>query len=132
VEGPDRVWEGAKITFLSNPEIVTTIEIIDCFFKLFFAESLDACGELAGMALEERIEDYWRMLKQGTLRLHDPEIDDEPFIIQLTETPSQQARARPTGAKLFAVRQHLHRAARRFQSGSATQAAAGGAGRRDW
>jgi hypothetical protein len=95
----------------ADPEIVTTIEIIDCFFKLFFAESVDGCAEPAGMTPEERIEDYWLMLKQGTLRLYDPEIDDEPFIIQLTETPSQQARARPMGAKLFAVRQHLRRAA---------------------
>jgi hypothetical protein len=48
------------------------------------------------------------------MRLYDPEADndDDPFV-QRTVTPGQQARARVIGAKLYAIRQRLRRAAQR-------------------
>jgi hypothetical protein len=51
------------------------------------------------------------MLKQGRLRLKDDFDDDDSPFVQEAITPGQRARARAMGSKLFAVRQHLRRAA---------------------
>jgi len=93
----------------ADPEFVTFIKIIDCFFDELTAQAYPA---LVGKTPEQRIEDYWLMLKQGTLRLRDPEIDDDDAFVVQTENPGQQARARVVGAKLYAIRRHLVRAQR--------------------
>jgi divalent metal cation (Fe/Co/Zn/Cd) transporter len=73
---------------------------------------VDAEPGCAADTAEAIIENGWKMLKRGILRLSDPEVDDDdvPFI-QGAVTAGQRARARVVGVKLFAIRQHLRRAA---------------------
>jgi hypothetical protein len=104
-----------------DPDAIATIEMID----LFFAGLAERVGEQRGVepglvTAEEIIEYGWRMMKRGIVRLHDREVDDEDDpLIQEAVTPGQRVRARRMGAKLFAVRQHLRRAARKRQEGRA-------------
>lgn len=99
-----------------DPDAIATIEIVD----LFFAGLAERVGQQRGvepLATAERIIEYgWKMMKRGAVRLRDPEADDDDDpLIQEAVTPGQRVRARRMGAKLFAVRQHLRRAARRRQ-----------------
>jgi hypothetical protein len=94
-----------------DPDIAFTIKAIDAFFCELPTKSLGVCPELAGKTAEEVIENYWRLLKDGALRLYDPEVDDDVVIVAEAETPGQRARARHVGAKLWAIRQHLRRGA---------------------
>jgi hypothetical protein len=100
-----------------DPDVIVGIRMIDLFFELM-AKRVDAEPRCAADTAEAIIEDGWKMLKRGILRLYDPEVDDddEPFI-QGAVTPGQRARARVVGAKLYAIRQHLRRAARRKATG---------------
>jgi hypothetical protein len=76
-------------------------------------EDLAAPGyTLEGLLRQEMVEGFWRMLKQGRLRLKDDFDDDDSPFVQEVVTPGQRARARVIGAKLFAIRQHLRRTAR--------------------
>jgi hypothetical protein len=100
-----------------DPDAVAGIRMIDLFFELM-AKRVDAEPGCAADTAEAIIENGWKMLKRGILRLSDPEVDDddEPFI-QGAVTPGQRARARVVGAKLYAIRLHLRRAARRKANG---------------
>jgi hypothetical protein len=95
-----------------DPDAIAVIRMIDLFFERM-AKWREAEPGLAADTAEAIIERCWKMMKQGIMRLRDPEADDEdgPFI-QGAVTPGQRARARVIGAKLFAVRQHLRRVAR--------------------
>jgi hypothetical protein len=99
----------------ADPSIALMIQIIELFFNKLYAESLRACpDELAGETKEQKIEQYWQLLKEGALRLYDEDIDDEDAnVVGIFEaaTPGQQERARVVGGKLFAVRQLMRRAA---------------------
>jgi hypothetical protein len=64
----------------------------------------------AEVTAQETVEDFWRLLKQGRLRLKDDFDDDDSPFVQEAVTPGQRASAREIGAKLFAVRRHLRRA----------------------
>jgi hypothetical protein len=94
-----------------DPDAIAGIRMIDLFFELI-AKRVDAEPGCAADTAEAIIENGWKMLKRGILRLSDPEVDDddEPFI-QGAVTAGQRARARVVGVKLFAIRQHLRRAA---------------------
>jgi hypothetical protein len=89
----------------ADPEVVATIKTIDCFFKRLAEQCFVAD------TAEEVIEDCWRLMKRGILRLYDPEVDDDDPFVQETVTPAERARARIIGARLFAIRQHIRRAA---------------------
>jgi hypothetical protein len=92
-----------------DPDAIAVIRMIDlCFERM--AKRKDAVPGLAADAAEAIIERCWKMMKRGIMRLYDPEADDDddPFI-QGAVTPGQRARARVMGAKLYAVRQYLHR-----------------------
>jgi hypothetical protein len=88
-----------------DPDALAVIRMIDLFF-----EDMARRNGLAADAAEAIIERCWKMMKRGIMRLYDPEADDDddPFI-QGAVTPGQRARARVMGAKLYAVRQYLHR-----------------------
>jgi hypothetical protein len=75
----------------------------------FVFESMAQQNTDPALSAEEMIEECWRMMKRGILRLED---DGDDQLIPEAVTPSQRARARVEGAKL-SVRQHLRRAARR-------------------
>lgn len=96
-----------------DPDAIAAIRMIDLFFEIM-AKRVDAEPGCAADTAEAIIEDGWKMLKRGILRLYDPEADDddEPFI-KGAVTPGQRARARLVGAKLYAIRQHLRRTALR-------------------
>jgi hypothetical protein len=100
----------------ADPEVVAAIKIIDRYFELFSKQrdndpTLDPA--LAKVTAEDFVEDCWSLLKRGILRLRDNGDDDDDPTVRMAVNPGQRARARPIGAKLFAVRQHLRRMARR-------------------
>jgi hypothetical protein len=95
-----------------DPEVISVIEILERFFE-GCAKTKDIHPVLAfELTAAQMVEEYWRMIKRGTLRLKDDGDHDGP-LIQETVTPGERARARHMGAILFAVRQHIRRAARR-------------------
>jgi hypothetical protein len=102
----------------ANPEVTLAIKIIDgCFERTAEGMRKDAAPGLAADTAEAIIEVCWELMRRGTLRLYDPEIDDDDdLFVQEAVTPGQRARARVMGAKLFAVRQQIRRTARRQQS----------------
>jgi hypothetical protein len=91
-----------------DPEVVAAIKFIDRYFKLY-AEQKDNDPVLAEVTAENLVELCWSLLKRGVLRFKDDTDDDNTPIVQLAVNPSQRARARLIGGKLYAVRQHLRR-----------------------
>lgn len=97
----------------TDPDTIFTIRAIDCFFE-FVAKRQDLRPVfVAEVTTEQMVEEFWKMMKRGLLRLMDDGDDDDAPLIQETVTPAERAHARVIGAKLFAVRQRLRRAARR-------------------
>jgi hypothetical protein len=96
----------------TDPEIIAAIKIIDRYFELV-AKQRDNDPELAEFTAEDLVEHCWNMLKLGILRFIDDGDDDDAPIVQLAVNPGQRSRARFVGGKLYAVRQHLRRTARR-------------------
>jgi hypothetical protein len=94
----------------ADPEVVATIKMIDRYFELSKQRDNDPTlyPILAKVTVEEFVEDCWSLLKYGTLRLRD---DDDGPIIRMAVNRGERVRARLIGAKLFAVRQYLRRAA---------------------
>jgi hypothetical protein len=97
----------------ADAEVVATIRTIEGIFE-FFAQRRSIDPVLAAnVTAQEIVEDFWRKLKQGRLRLKDDFDDDDSPFVQEAVTPGQRAFARFIGAKLYAVRQHLRRMARK-------------------
>ena len=95
-----------------DPDVIFTIRAIDCFFEFVAKEEdLDLAFD-AEVTSEQMVEEFWKMMKRGLLRLMECDDDDAP-LVQQTLTPAERADARVIGATLFAVRQRLRRAARR-------------------
>jgi hypothetical protein len=95
----------------TDPDALFTIRAIDCFFE-FIAKQKDSMLATE-VTTEQMVEEFWKMMKRGLLRLADDEDDDDAPFVQETVTRAERAHARVIGAKLFAVRQRLRRAARR-------------------
>jgi hypothetical protein len=91
----------------ADPDVIFTIRAIDCFFEFAAKEKdLDPAFD-AEVTTEKMVEEFWKMMKRGLLRLMDGgDEDDAPLVLQ-TMTPTERARARVVGATLFAVRQRL-------------------------
>jgi hypothetical protein len=100
----------------ADPEVVAAVKIIDRYFEVF-AEQRDNDPALAEVTAEDFVEDCWTLLKRGILRLKDDGDDDDAPIVQWAVNPGQRSRARLIAGKLYAVRQHLHRTARRQPTG---------------
>jgi hypothetical protein len=97
----------------ADPDAIFTIRAIDCFFEFIAKEKdLDPVFD-AEITTEQMVEEFWKMMKRGFLRLMDDGDDDDAPLVTQTVTPAERAHARVVGAKLFAVRQRLRRAARR-------------------
>jgi hypothetical protein len=93
----------------ADPDAIFTIRAIDCFFE-FIAKGKDLDRVFAAeLTTEQMVEELWKMMKRGLLRLMDDGDDDDAPLIQETVTPAERAHARVIGAKLFAVRQRLRR-----------------------
>jgi hypothetical protein len=96
----------------TDPDIIFTIRAIDCFFEFVAKEKdLDPAFDV-GVTTEQMVEEFWKMMKRGFLRLMDGGDDDDTPFVQQTVTPAERAHARVIGATLFAVRQRLRSAAR--------------------
>jgi hypothetical protein len=52
------------------------IRTIDCFFE-GMAERMVASSQRAGASAEAIIEDCWKIMKRGIMRLYDPDADAE-------------------------------------------------------
>jgi hypothetical protein len=95
----------------ADPDAIFTIRAIDCFFE-FIAKEKDLDRVFAAeLTTEQIVEELWKMMKRGLLRLMDDGDDDDAPLIQETVTSAERAHARVIGAKLFAVRQRLRRSA---------------------
>jgi hypothetical protein len=97
----------------ADPEVVAAIKMIDRYFELSKQRDNDSTlyPILAKVTAEDFVEDCWSLLKHGNLRLRDDGDNDDGPIIRVAMNRSERVRARLIGAKLFAVRQYLRRAA---------------------
>ena len=113
----------------ADPDVIFTIRAIDCFFK-FAAKEKDLDPAFDSEATTEKmVEELWKMMKRGFLRLMDGGDDDDAPLVQQTVTPAERAHARVIGATLFAVRQRLRYAAKEAFDGNFAAASASLAGR---
>ena len=93
----------------ADPDVIFTIRAIDCFFE-FIAKQKDSMLATE-VTTEQMVEEFWKMMKRGLLRLMDGGDDDDAPLVQQTVTLAERAHARVIGATLFAVRQRLRCAA---------------------
>ena len=96
----------------ADTEVVAAVNMVDSYFKLL-TEQKDKDSVLAELTADDFVEYCWSLLKRGILQFKDDGSDDDGPIFQLAMNPAQQTRARLIGGKLYAVRQHLRRTARR-------------------
>jgi hypothetical protein len=96
-----------------DPDAIAVVRMIDLTFERMAKRMYTEYG----LDRQEVIEGCWRLMKRGILCLYDPEVDDddEP-LVQGAVTPGQRARARFVGARLYAIRQYIRRAAQRKQA----------------
>ena len=97
----------------ADPDVIFTIRAIECFFEFAAKEKdLDPAFD-AEVTTEQMVEELWKMMKRGLLRLMDGGDDDDAPLVQQTVTLAERAHARVIGATLFAVRERLRCAAQR-------------------
>jgi hypothetical protein len=70
----------------ADPEVIFTIRIIDCCFEGMARDTEPALS--VELTAEEIMEDCWRMMKRGLLRLVNDGDDDDAPIVQQTVTPT--------------------------------------------